>query len=79
MTTGNVNRVPKKAWARWSKMARAVFNETYHAVFRGWDHLAPESLQATKAQARKVLAWNSAWMAADAADDASAKLSIGTL
>jgi len=64
----NLHKVPARRWARWSALARGVFNETYRAMTTGWDCLAPESLKELgTAKARRILAFNAAWLAADEA------------
>ena len=67
--TNNVNRVPKKQWAKWSKEAKAIFNRCYD-FFMGnqktMNH--PKALKQPNAHWRTV-AWNAAWIAADACDD----------
>jgi len=60
--------VPLRRWRRWSKVARGVFNETYRVLTVGWNVVAPESMRAVRAKSRRVLAWNTAWCAADAAN-----------
>jgi len=64
----NVNRVPQSAWRKWSESARASFNVVYafiHANEAVMTH--PAAPVATPAH-WKTLAWNSAWIAADAVD-----------
>jgi hypothetical protein len=64
----NTYRVPQKKWTRWSAQAKGVFNTVYKAI-RG-DHrtLFPTAAQHLPAQSVQVIAWNAAWIAADAAD-----------
>lgn len=65
----NVNRVPKKQWARWSLTARRVFNEVNGFMLDNqWLMLHPKSPQPNK-EHYKTIAWNAAWIAADAVDE----------
>lgn len=67
--TKNVNRVPKKKWTKWSKAAREVFNRCY-AFFIGKQEIMnhPKAKKLPTEHWRTV-AWNAAWIAADACDD----------
>ena len=67
----NLHRVPLRKWRRWSEGARCVFNETYTAIYEGWGTLAPDSAQGVPRRGRRVIAWNAAWIAADAAAEAA--------
>lgn len=71
MTAPNKNKVPKKQWRKWSRQARAVFNEIYEAIYRGHRTLFPPAFTNTNFTAKtiKVMAWNSAWVAASACDE----------
>ena len=62
----NQFKVPKKQWASWSLLQRHVFNRTYGALYVCGACMYPQEIKTTKAQ-RKVIAWNAAWLAADAA------------
>lgn len=64
--TANVYRVPKRQWRKWANAERAVFNETLCAIREGWNVIFPDSMGGIKAPARRVAAWNVAWIAADA-------------
>jgi hypothetical protein len=64
--TANVYRVPKRQWRKWAEVERAVFNGVLGSVRDGWDVLFPASMQSVPRQARRVAAWNTAWIAADA-------------
>lgn len=64
----NMHKVPARRWARWSRLARGVFNETYRAIAWNWTLLAPASLKKLGTfRARRILAFNAAWLAADEA------------
>lgn len=69
----NENRVPLKQWRKWSSTAQRVFNETYRFLMRNPDlvrHPADPLPKTTKAsQHWKTIAWNAAWIGADAADE----------
>lgn len=64
----NVFRVPKKRWRKWSALARKVFNEVYEAVKDNAPVLFPPGLNKLPAHLVKVIAWNTAWIAADSAN-----------
>lgn len=66
----NLYKVPKRQWRKWSETAKAVFNETYRTMINGWSVLFPPSLGKISKPARKVAAWNTAWIAADAVREA---------
>ncbi len=58
-------KVPKRAWEKWSELARGLFNEVYGAARRDYDLIHPKSKQTFKARVEfEVVAWNSAWRAA---------------
>ena len=62
----NVYLVPERKWRRWGAVARTVFNQVFHDLTGAWELLAPESLQGAPKRGRRMLAWNAAWIAADA-------------
>lgn len=64
----NVHKVPKKQWRKWSETARKVFNEVYYTLRHNTGVLFPPTAQNLSRQAIKVIAWNTAWIAADAAN-----------
>lgn len=64
--TANAYKVPKRQWRKWADAERAVFNEVLRAIRDGWDVLFPDSMQNVRAPARRIAAWNAAWIAADA-------------
>jgi hypothetical protein len=70
MDAVNRHRVATRKWRRWSKQARAVFNELYGAMTASaWAFQSPK-VTTLKIPARlwRVTAWNAAWIAADAVD-----------
>lgn len=64
----NANRVPKKQWGKWGELARKVFNEVYDTVRKNAPVLFPPGLNRLPAHLVQVMAWNMAWVAADAAN-----------
>lgn len=67
--TKNVNRVPKKQWMKWSAGARVAFNRSYEFIYYNQDLIIhPKAATASPIQ-WKTIAWNAAWIAADATDD----------
>ena len=65
----NTFRVPVKQWRRWSATARAVFNRTYDFVHDNQGLMTHPKMSAIKPAHWKTVAWNAAWIAADAVDD----------
>lgn len=70
IATVNENRVPQKQWRKWNIKARRVFNDLYSSLMDSQLWL-PNSLQKKiTPQEHKVISWNAAWLAADAAKEA---------
>lgn len=65
----NRNRVPQKQWWKWSVPARQVFNRVYTFMMRNPDMMNHPSQPRMKPFHWKTVAWNAAWIAADAVDD----------
>jgi DNA topoisomerase IB len=67
--TKNINRVPKKQWSKWSDRARVIFNRCY-GFFMGNQDISnhPKAKKLPPAH-WKTVAWNAAWIAADACDN----------
>lgn len=65
---GNVNRVPRAQWRKWGSQARKVFNEVYSSLYMNrlltCHPKAPEIPQ----HHWRTIAWNAAWLAADATE-----------
>jgi len=65
----NLYRVSKKQWQKWTAQARHVFNAVYAFMLDNPQIVGfPEKPMISPRQ-RKIIAWNSAWIAADASDD----------
>lgn len=65
----NSYRVPKDRWTTWTETARRVFNMTYRFMMENqWAMLHPKQ-EPPKPAHWKTTSWNSAWVAADAADN----------
>lgn len=71
MTSTNRYKVSKRQWSRWSKSARQVFNSLYYQLRIGKSVLTPPSFERIKAGPWSVVAWNVAWIAADAVDESA--------
>lgn len=65
----NVNRVPKKQWRKWSTQARSVFNAVYRFAMNNPRLMQHPAAPEPKPFHWKTVAWNAAWIAADAVDD----------
>lgn len=77
--TQNTHKVSAKQWRRWHDDARQVFNQVYPQLFDGYTTgtLLPPSLAVVIGpKAARVIAWNSAWLAADAAHLVALKYDI---
>lgn len=74
MDTRNRYKVPLKAWRRWNRAERHVFNETFRNVRDEHSILATlpvhEALSEVPDASLRVFAFNIAWLAADAAREA---------
>ena len=65
---GNRHRVPKKQWNKWNPIAQDMFNQMYMSVRHNQSILHhPHAPMLTSVQWQTV-AWNVAWLAADAAN-----------
>ncbi len=65
----NVNRVPKKQWSKWSKEAKAIFNRCYDFFMSNQGTVNHPKAPKLPFNQWKTVAWNAAWIAADACDD----------
>jgi hypothetical protein len=67
ISTKNENRVPVKQWEKWwSKRSRIVFNDLYSSLVDNKEWLPPLMKKTITPQHLKILAWNTAWLAAEA-------------
>ena len=64
----NAYAVNASRWRRWSIPARRTFNTVFHTLMESWDLITPNTLHDAKPAAIRVTAWNTAWIAADAAN-----------
>lgn len=64
----NRYRVPQSQWRKWSIAARLVFNVIYSTVYDNQQLITHPRTPKIKAFEWKTIAWNSAWLAADAVD-----------
>lgn len=69
-STTNENRVPVKQWRKWSSESKIVFNRVYEFCFNNPDLMLHPKQEKPKPLFWKTTAWNAAWIAADAVDDA---------
>lgn len=66
----NKYNVPDEVWDEWSKKARLVFNRVYDFIYENRAIvLHPKHRPFPKADHWQTIAWNSAWIAADAVDN----------
>lgn len=63
----NKNKVSKKQWSKWSNHAKRVFNDVYHAM-RSQTTVTHPAMYAVHRDHWHTIQWNSAWLAADAAN-----------
>lgn len=71
MTVKNKYRVPKSQWNKWRfGSARQIFNEVYWFALGNQQLLTHPKMPLAKPDHWKTIAWNVAWIAADAALDA---------
>lgn len=70
----NKYRVPKSQWRKWRKRARVTFNWLYGLMMKDPDLFNHPKAIKMNAAHWKTVAWNTAWLAADAVDDAIAEL-----
>lgn len=65
----NENRVPKKQWNEWSEKGRGIFNKTYDFLYYNQALTTHPKTEKIPDSQWKTIAWNAAWIAADACDD----------
>lgn len=63
----NLFKVPKKQWAKWTVRGRETFNYIYDILMHNFKVVCPPKFGELHGKTRKVVAWNTAWLAADAA------------
>lgn len=69
MKIKNEFKVPSKQWKRWSEKAKKTFNEIYSFGVGDPSTMAHPNMPKIKPFYFKTIAWNFAWLAADAVDD----------
>lgn len=62
----NSYKVPKDQWRQWDESAQAVFNETYKSIQDVYGNFLHPLTGNISKEEHKTIAWNSAWLAADA-------------
>ena len=68
--TKNKSRVPKSQWKKWGSDARITFNWLYGLMVNFPDLFNhPKAIKMNQTH-WKTVAWNTAWLAADAVHDA---------
>lgn len=67
-TTKNVFKVPKKQWPKWGDAARQTFNTVYDTLLKNQRVVVHPNMPEISKKHWKTIAWNSAWLAADAAN-----------
>ena len=65
----NEFKVPLSQWRKWSATAKAVFNRVYDFAISNPTLMMHPKAEPLKPFHWKTVAWNAAWIAADAADD----------
>lgn len=65
----NRYRVPVKQWRKWSELARLSFNRSYSFIHDNQSIIIHPKAKTAKPAEWKTIAWNAAWIAADATDD----------
>lgn len=65
----NTNRVPKSQWRKWSPQARETFDWLYGLMMKSPDLFNHPKAVKMKHAHWKTIAWNTAWLAADAVND----------
>ena len=65
----NKYKVPKKQWGKWTERGRGVFNYIYDVLMYQFKVVCPPKFGELSTNTRKVVAWNTAWLAADAASE----------
>lgn len=66
----NAYKVPKKQWNKWNRSGRMVFNYTFCVVGGAQDVIIHPKAPKLPTHQWKTTAWNTAWLAADAATKA---------
>ncbi len=73
----NTHKVPKKQWKKWPDIGKMVFNEVYETMSHNAELFThPKTGKLVKEQWDTV-AWNSAWIAADATVNALNEIAAG--
>lgn len=63
----NIYKVPVRQWRKWSELARLIFNEMFFTLKENQSVLTHPKTQPISKREWRTQAWNSAWLAADAA------------
>ncbi len=73
MAATNSHRVPVKSWRKWTEHGRTVFNDTYEIYRNNQRLITHPKADPVPPRHWKTIAWNMAWLAADAASSAPAR------
>lgn len=73
----NFYKVPKRKWRKWSDVARGTFNRTYPFVRDSQALFTHPKAEKQKRDHWKTVAWNTAWIAADHADETLHEMANG--
>lgn len=65
----NQYKVPNKQWNKWNEQGKITFNYIYDVLMNQFKVVCPPKFGELPANTRKVVAWNTAWLAADSASD----------
>ena len=66
----NKYKVQKRQWGKWTVRGKATFNYIHDMLMNHYELICPPKFgQRPPTKIRKLLAWNTAWLAADAASE----------
>jgi hypothetical protein len=64
----NSYKVPRSQWAKWSELARRVFNEVYGSMAYNQKIFLPPKAKTVADEQWVITSYNAAWTAAHAVD-----------
>lgn len=71
----NIYKVPKKAWNKWTTVQQLTFNNVYAASIDDQELFIHPKLDPCRHEYWKTTAWNMAWIAANAVQEALQEMS----
>jgi len=72
MMTRNLNKIPEKQWRKWTVPAKTTFNRVYPWLLGNQTVCLHPRTKPIPPREWKTVAWNTAWVAADACNEAIA-------